>query len=135
MFIVTFFSGLDQPQVTLTHNMTSMGLFEEAVPVHLSCSVQCYPPATSFAWYKLEENSVLSNDQNYTVQPQNPGMYYCEASNEIGKSTSEPVKISNSMYRFTLFTVYSFYRKKRTDNGFITIDYKFLVFVLVDFHL
>ncbi|XP_058269937.1 B-cell receptor CD22 [Hemibagrus wyckioides] len=86
-----------QPQVTLTHNMTSMGLFEEAVPVHLSCSVQCYPPATSFAWYKLEENTaVLSNDQNYTVQPQNPGMYYCEASNEMGKSTSEPVKISNN---------------------------------------
>ncbi|KAK3531241.1 hypothetical protein QTP70_015223 [Hemibagrus guttatus] len=85
-----------QPQITIIHNMTSMGLFEEAVPVHLSCSVQCYPPATSFAWYKLEENTLfLSNDQNYTVQPQNPGMYYCEASNEMGNSISEPVKINN----------------------------------------
>ncbi|KAK3560888.1 hypothetical protein QTP86_022881 [Hemibagrus guttatus] len=85
-----------QPQITIIHNMTSMGLFEEAVPVHLSCSVQCYPPATSFAWYKLEENTpVLSNDQNYTVQPQNPGMYYCEASNEMGNSISETVKINN----------------------------------------
>ncbi|XP_047676773.1 B-cell receptor CD22 isoform X2 [Tachysurus fulvidraco] len=88
-----------QPHITITHNMTSLGLLDEAVPVHLTCSVQCDPPATFFAWYRLEEkDTVLSNNQNYTVQPQNPGMYYCEASNEIGKSRSVPFEINHNQY-------------------------------------
>ncbi|XP_017346095.1 B-cell receptor CD22 isoform X6 [Ictalurus punctatus] len=83
-----------RPRITLNHNMTSLGLWEKAVPIHLSCNVQCDPPATFFAWYKMEENTtVLSNNVNYTVQPQNPGMYYCYARNEEGESRSEPVKI------------------------------------------
>ncbi|XP_053503681.1 hemicentin-2-like [Ictalurus furcatus] len=83
-----------RPRITLIHNMTSLGLWEKAVPIHLSCSVQCDPPATFFAWYKMEENTtVLSNNVNYTVQPQNPGTYYCYARNEEGESRSEPVKI------------------------------------------
>ncbi|XP_027003864.2 B-cell receptor CD22-like isoform X2 [Tachysurus fulvidraco] len=86
-----------RPHITIIHNMTSLGLLDE-VPVHLTCSVQCDPPATFFAWYRLEENTVLSNNQNYTVQPQNPGMYYCEASNEIGKSRSVPFEINHNQY-------------------------------------
>ncbi|XP_017346089.1 B-cell receptor CD22 isoform X4 [Ictalurus punctatus] len=83
-----------QPRITLIHNMTSLGLWEKAVPIHLSCNVQCDPPATFFAWYKMEENTtVLSNNLNYTVEPQNPGTYYCYARNEEGESRSEPVKI------------------------------------------
>lgn len=88
--------------------MTSLGLWEKAVPIHLSCNVQCDPPATFFAWYKMEENTtVLSNNVNYTVQPQNPGMYYCYARNEEGESRSEPVKIFlNRTYKFTLLKLF-----------------------------
>ncbi|MCJ8740264.1 hypothetical protein PDJAM_G00056900 [Pangasius djambal] len=83
-----------QPRITIIHNMTSLSIWEKATPIHLSCSVQCDPPADFFEWYKLEENTtVLSYEQNYTVQPENPGTYYCYASNEVGRSTSEPVKI------------------------------------------
>ncbi|XP_026790849.3 B-cell receptor CD22 isoform X2 [Pangasianodon hypophthalmus] len=83
-----------QPRITIIHNMTSLSIWEKAAPIHLSCSVQCDPPADLFEWYKLEENTtVLSYKQNYTVQPENPGTYYCYASNEVGKSRSEPVKI------------------------------------------
>ncbi|XP_060743821.1 sialoadhesin [Tachysurus vachellii] len=85
-----------RPRITIIHNMTSLGLLDEAVPVHLSCSVQCDPPATFFAWYRLEEKTVLSNNQNYTVQPQNPGTYYCDASNEIGNSRSDPFEINHN---------------------------------------
>lgn len=108
MFILFLFSCSDRPRITIIHNMTSLGLWQKEVPVHLSCSVQCYPPATLFAWYKLEENTtVLSKDQNYTVQPQNSGTYYCYASNEVGKSRSEPVKIYiNCTYKFTLLKLF-----------------------------
>ncbi|KAF5900620.1 sialoadhesin-like isoform X1, partial [Clarias magur] len=83
-----------RPLITLIHNMTLPGLWEKLLPIHLTCSVQCYPPATSFAWYKLEENTtVLSVYQNYTVQPEKPGTYYCFASNEVGKSRSAPLQI------------------------------------------
>ncbi|XP_046718573.1 sialoadhesin isoform X2 [Silurus meridionalis] len=85
---------LYRPRITIIHNMTSMGLLEDAVPVHLSCSAQCDPPATFFAWYMLEKNTtVLTNHQNYTVQPHNPGTYYCIARNGIGESSSQTVKI------------------------------------------
>ncbi|KAF4086288.1 hypothetical protein AMELA_G00104200 [Ameiurus melas] len=83
-----------RPRITLIHNMTSLGLWEKEVPIHLSCSVQCEPPAIFFAWYKMEDNTtVLSNNLSYTVPPQNPGTYYCYARNEEGESRSEPVKI------------------------------------------
>lgn len=100
---IFFFSCSDRPRIQILHNMTSLGLWEKKHPVHLICSVQCDPPATFFAWYKLEENTtVLSSNQNYTVQPQNPGTYYCYASNEEGKSKSEPVEIYlNRKYKFS----------------------------------
>ncbi|XP_053363088.1 B-cell receptor CD22 isoform X2 [Clarias gariepinus] len=83
-----------RPSITLIHNMTLVGLWEKLPPIHLTCSVLCYPPATSFAWYKLEDNNtVLSVYQNYTVQPENPGTYYCFAKNDVGNSTSEPLQI------------------------------------------
>ncbi|TSN03407.1 B-cell receptor CD22 [Bagarius yarrelli] len=82
-----------RPRITIIHNMSSVGPFERLAPVHLICSVQSDPPVTLFAWYNLEKNTLLSTNQNYTVQPQHPGTYYCNASNEVGKSSSEPVEI------------------------------------------
>ncbi|KAI5099124.1 B-cell receptor CD22 precursor, partial [Silurus meridionalis] len=98
-----------RPRITIIHNMTSMGLLEDAVPVHLSCSAQCDPPATFFAWYMLEKNTtVLTNHQNYTVQPHNPGTYYCIARNGIGESSSQTVKIYLNLldFRSLSFLVY-----------------------------
>lgn len=105
-----FFTYSDRPRIKIIHNMTSLGLWQWKV--HLSCSVQCDPPANYFAWYKLEENTtVLSNNQNYTVQTQHPGTYYCDAKNEVGKSRSEPVKIyPDRMYKSILLKqIYTFF--------------------------
>lgn len=113
------FYCLDRPRIKIIHNMTSLGLWEKNVPVHLSCSAKCYPPATFFAWYKLEDNTtVLSNNQNYTVLPENPGRYYCYVSNEVGKATSEPVEIYlNRTYQFKLLKLFM------TDNLYETFRY------------
>lgn len=103
VFIITndpllFFS--DRPRLTVNHNLTSLANWTAGVPIHLSCSVHCYPPATSYAWYRLENQTALSTSQNYTVQPQNPGTYYCTATNEMGPSKSEPVQLyANSVYK------------------------------------
>ncbi|XP_048017900.1 nectin-1-like isoform X2 [Megalobrama amblycephala] len=64
------------------------------LPVYLSCSADAYPAATDYKWYREEDNTtVLSDQQNFTVQPQNPGTYYCTAANSIGKSRSKHIEL------------------------------------------
>uniref|UniRef100_A0A4W4DTW9 B-cell receptor CD22 n=1 Tax=Electrophorus electricus TaxID=8005 RepID=A0A4W4DTW9_ELEEL len=84
-----------RPSTKIIHNITYMSsMWAQTLPVHLTCSVQCDPPATSYAWYRLEDNTTaLSTHQNYTVHPQSPGIYYCSAKNDIGMGTSERVEL------------------------------------------
>ncbi|XP_043115715.1 B-cell receptor CD22 isoform X2 [Puntigrus tetrazona] len=92
------------PNVNIVHNMTTLTQWNWELPVHLTCSADAYPPATDYKWYREEDNTtVLSEHQNFTVEPQNPGLYYCTAVNAIGKSRSGSMKLfigSNSLMVF-----------------------------------
>ncbi|KAG9264950.1 B-cell receptor CD22-like [Astyanax mexicanus] len=81
------------PNITITHNLTSLNDWDGKAPVSLSCNVDCYPPVTNYQWFTNEENTILSYDQTYIVYPQKQGTYYCVAKNEVGESTSHPVKL------------------------------------------
>ncbi|XP_073674433.1 B-cell receptor CD22 [Garra rufa] len=88
------------PNISIVHNMTTLTW---EFPVHLTCSADAYPPAKVYKWYKQGDNmTILSDKQNFTVQPQKPGMYYCTADNEIGQSRSEHIMlfINNSLKVF-----------------------------------
>ncbi|KAK2880768.1 hypothetical protein Q8A67_018036 [Cirrhinus molitorella] len=92
------------PNINIVHNMTTLTQGNWEIPVSLTCSADAYPPATVYNWYREEDNmTVLSDHQNFTVQPQNPGMYYCTANNAIGKSRSKNIMLfisSNSLKVF-----------------------------------
>ncbi|XP_067221715.1 B-cell receptor CD22 isoform X2 [Chanodichthys erythropterus] len=80
------------PNINIVHNMTAEGNWE--LPVYLTCSADAYPAASLYKWYREEDNTtVLSDQQNFTVQPQNPGTYYCTADNGIGKSRSKNIEL------------------------------------------
>ncbi|XP_059369943.1 B-cell receptor CD22-like [Carassius carassius] len=93
------------PIIKIVHNMTTLSQWNWEFPVSLTCSADAYPPATDYNWYREEDNvTVLSEHQNFTVQPQNPGMYYCTAANDIGESRSENIMLFiGSEYEITHF--------------------------------
>ncbi|XP_051720106.1 B-cell receptor CD22 isoform X2 [Ctenopharyngodon idella] len=79
------------PNINIVHNQTE---WNWELPVYLTCSADAYPPASHYKWYREEDNTtLLSDQQNFTVQPQNPGMYYCTAANSVGNSRSEHIKL------------------------------------------
>ncbi|XP_059369942.1 B-cell receptor CD22-like [Carassius carassius] len=92
------------PNIKIVHSMTTLSQWNWEFPVSLTCSADAYPPATDYNWYREEDNvTVLSEHQNFTVQPQNTGMYYCTAANAIGESRSENIMLfigSNSLMVF-----------------------------------
>ncbi|XP_055359121.1 B-cell receptor CD22 isoform X2 [Betta splendens] len=61
--------------------------------ITLTCSTECYPPATKFTWYREEkgQEAEVSNGQTHTVSSDQPGLYYCVASNEIKGRRSDGV--------------------------------------------
>lgn len=65
--------------------------------VELNCSTWCYPAATKYLWYKEEKNAKthteVHNGQIYTVYSDQPGVYYCVATNEIDKQQSASVHL------------------------------------------
>ncbi|XP_078788892.1 B-cell receptor CD22-like [Oryzias latipes] len=63
--------------------------------VTLSCSSQCYPPAT-YVWYKKPENKKVFSGNHFTVFSGQAGEYYCVAENEIGLGISEPIRLFDS---------------------------------------
>ncbi|NP_001091715.1 uncharacterized protein isoform X1 [Danio rerio] len=80
------------PNITIVHNTTTSAQWN--LPVYLSCIADAHPPATEYKWYRQEDNTtVLSQQQNFTVLPQNPGLYYCTATNDIGLSRSKQIAL------------------------------------------
>ncbi|KTF85697.1 hypothetical protein cypCar_00042948, partial [Cyprinus carpio] len=81
------------PNINIVHNMTIFTQWNWKLPVYLTCSADAYPPATDYKWYREDNTTVLSYQQNFTVWPENPGMYYCTADNAIGKSRSDHIML------------------------------------------
>ncbi|CAK6964279.1 B-cell receptor CD22 [Scomber scombrus] len=65
--------------------------------VTLSCSSLSYPKAERYVWYMEKDDYPgyikVSYHQNYTVNSDKPGVYYCTAENEIDKRMSDPVEL------------------------------------------
>ncbi|XP_068179323.1 B-cell receptor CD22-like isoform X2 [Antennarius striatus] len=65
--------------------------------VMLSCSSRSFPAIRRYAWYKKVEGEQrdvkVSDEQNYTVDSDLPGVYYCAAENEINGTLSDPVRM------------------------------------------
>ncbi|XP_026226786.1 B-cell receptor CD22 [Anabas testudineus] len=70
--------------------------------VELNCSTWCYPAATKYLWYKEEKNAKthteVHNGQIYTVNSDQPGVYYCVATNEIDKQQSASVHLFDGSF-------------------------------------
>ena len=65
--------------------------------VTLSCNSLSYPPVRQYVWYMKKDdyqgNIEVSYHQNYTVNSDKPGVYYCTAENEIDKRMSDPIEM------------------------------------------
>ncbi|XP_077950811.1 B-cell receptor CD22-like isoform X2 [Gasterosteus aculeatus] len=95
--------------------------------VTLSCSSHSYPPITQYSWYKNHEaaNEKVSDRQNYTVHSDQPGSYYCVATNDIHRRASGPVHLFERnvmktvliilfiVFLLTIFWIVVVYRQKR----------------------
>nr|XP_040025268.1 B-cell receptor CD22-like [Gasterosteus aculeatus aculeatus] len=95
--------------------------------VTLSCSSHSYPPITQYSWYKNHEaaNEKVSDRQNYTVHSDQPGSYYCVATNDIHQKASSPVHLFERnvlktvliilfiVFPLTIFLIVVVYRQKR----------------------
>ncbi|XP_073719546.1 B-cell receptor CD22 [Misgurnus anguillicaudatus] len=77
------------PNINVFNNVTTQRNWEH--PVYLICNADAHPPPKDFKCYSLENKTILSHHQNFTVLPQNPEMYYCTATNDVGTSKSEPI--------------------------------------------
>ena len=78
-------------------------MYDAGAPIQLSCLSTSYPPVDSYKWYKKLNNVSnvvpVQSGQNLTVRPDHPGIYHCYASNEIGGTDSNPVRLFlNSQY-------------------------------------
>ncbi|XP_062420385.1 B-cell receptor CD22-like [Pungitius pungitius] len=79
----------DGPRVPFV-SMSSSGDIMKGSSVNLTCSTDANP-AASYTWYKEDEDSPRASGQMFTItdfRAELSGNYYCEAQNEMGRSTS-----------------------------------------------
>ncbi|XP_056142032.1 B-cell receptor CD22 [Lampris incognitus] len=66
-------------------------------PVVLSCRSHSFPPVNQYRWYRMTKDDVddkfVSSHRNLTVHADQPGSYYCVASNGMADRKSEPVQL------------------------------------------
>ncbi|XP_062420484.1 B-cell receptor CD22-like [Pungitius pungitius] len=71
-------------------SMSSSGDIMKGSSVTLTCSADANP-AANYTWYKEHEDSPRASGQMFTItdfRAEHSGNYYCEAQNEMGRSTS-----------------------------------------------
>ncbi|XP_056458042.1 hemicentin-1-like isoform X2 [Gadus chalcogrammus] len=80
-----------------TITVLSGQVYDAGAPIQLSCRSTSYPPVNWYKWYKKLNNfsnvEPVPGGQNLTVRPDHPGIYHCYASNEIGGTDSNPVRL------------------------------------------
>ncbi|KAJ3597950.1 hypothetical protein NHX12_001465 [Muraenolepis orangiensis] len=71
--------------------------YDARVPVQLSCRSVSFPPVHQYKWYRKQNDDSneewFSNQQNLTVDPEQPGIYYCFASNGLAGKHSASVRL------------------------------------------
>ncbi|CAL8261867.1 unnamed protein product [Boreogadus saida] len=71
--------------------------YDAGAPIQLSCRSTSYPAVDSYKWYKKRNNlsnvETVQSGQNLTVHPDHPGIYHCYASNTLGGTDSNPVRL------------------------------------------
>ncbi|XP_077935920.1 cell adhesion molecule CEACAM6-like isoform X2 [Gasterosteus aculeatus] len=86
--------GPQRPSVSASPSAEMM----EGDSVTLTCSADANP-AANYTWYKEHEDSPRASGQNFTISDftaEHSGNYYCEAQNEMGRSTSTLLLITES---------------------------------------
>ncbi|XP_062420757.1 B-cell receptor CD22-like [Pungitius pungitius] len=69
----------------------------EGGSVTLTCSTDANP-AANYTWYKEHEDSPRASGQMFTItdfRAEHSGNYYCEAQNQMGRSTSTLLQITS----------------------------------------
>ncbi|KAJ3597944.1 hypothetical protein NHX12_001459 [Muraenolepis orangiensis] len=71
--------------------------YDARVPVQLSCRSVSFPPVHQYKWYRKQNDDSneewFSNQQDLTVDPEQPGIYYCFASNGLAGKHSASVRL------------------------------------------
>ncbi|XP_062420608.1 B-cell receptor CD22-like [Pungitius pungitius] len=86
--------GPQRPSVSVSPSAEMM----EGDSVNLTCSTDANP-AANYTWYKEHEDSPRASGQMFTItdfRAEHSGNYYCEAQNEMGRSTSTLLQITSS---------------------------------------
>uniref|UniRef100_A0AAQ4RFY3 Ig-like domain-containing protein n=1 Tax=Gasterosteus aculeatus aculeatus TaxID=481459 RepID=A0AAQ4RFY3_GASAC len=88
------FISIDRPSVSVCPSAEML----EGGSVTLTCSTDANP-AASYTWYKEHEDSPRASGQIFTITnftAEHSGNYYCEAQNEMGRSNSTLLLITES---------------------------------------
>ncbi|CAJ1082431.1 sialic acid-binding Ig-like lectin 12 [Xyrichtys novacula] len=88
-------SVLYSPKNT-TASMSPLGLVSADATVNLTCSSRAKPPVRNFTWFKISTGGPLKVFEGdfYSFNVAEGGVYYCEATNDVGNEASSKVKVT-----------------------------------------
>ncbi|XP_026218070.1 sialic acid-binding Ig-like lectin 12 isoform X2 [Anabas testudineus] len=77
-------------------SISPSGLVSAGSWVNLTCSSRAKPPVSSFTWFKIstDRDKILSKGDFYRLNVTDGGVYYCVATNELGKQTSPEIHLN-----------------------------------------
>ncbi|XP_077935949.1 B-cell receptor CD22-like isoform X2 [Gasterosteus aculeatus] len=94
VFLLSVQDGPQRPSVSVSPSAEML----EGDSVTLTCSADANP-AANYTWYKEHEDSPRASGQIFTITDftaEHSGNYYCEAQNEMGRSNSTLLLITES---------------------------------------
>ncbi|XP_041817307.1 B-cell receptor CD22-like isoform X2 [Chelmon rostratus] len=67
--------------------------------VNLTCSSRAKPPVSSFTWFKISKDGAVnvSQGQFYSLNVTHGGVYYCEATNDVGQQKSPETHLTGKL--------------------------------------
>lgn len=83
---------------------TSVSISPSGSWVNLSCSSRAKPPVNRFAWFKKskEGDTKVFEGRVYSLNVTDGGIYYCEATNDLGSQPSSQHSLTSEGKHSTL---------------------------------
>ncbi|XP_044032920.1 vascular cell adhesion protein 1-like isoform X1 [Siniperca chuatsi] len=77
-------------------SISPSGLVSAGSWVNLTCSSRAKPPVSRFTWFKKSTDGpmTVSEGQVYSFNATDGGVYYCVATNDLGKQTSSEIHLT-----------------------------------------